>query len=180
MKRALPIVLILISSLACSFFPFLSNFSPEPTVELEIRIETAIAQTQAAQPTQPAPTAAPLPTDTPLPPPTQTPSPEEINTGEHRYWTEVEERGCSASDPELYPRYRVKEMAFSPDFSTAVYAEREYARVGEHRYQSVNQDGKPLVLEFRSDGFSLLIFETGTDPALVPACLIYTFNLDDE
>jgi hypothetical protein len=179
MKRVLPPVLILISTLACSLFPFFSQSSTEPTADLEVRIETALAQTQAAQPTDPPPTAEP-PTTTPEPTQTPEPSPEQLLSGEHRYWTEVEERGCSAADPELYPRYRVKTLEFGPDYSTAAYGGREYQRVREHRYQSENQDEKPLILEFRPDGFSLLIFEAGSDPEQVPPCLIYTFTLDEE
>jgi hypothetical protein len=180
MKRIFPVILILAAGLACRLVPALPGFSSQPTADLDIRIETAIAQTQAAQPTDPPPTATEPSTATPEPTQTPEPSPEQLLSGEHRYWTEVEERGCSAADPELYPRYRVKTLEFGPDYSTAAYGGREYQRVREHRYQSENQDEKPLILEFRPDGFSLLIFEAGSDPEQVPPCLIYTFTLDEE
>ncbi len=105
--------------------------------------------------------------------------PEIANTGAHHYWMEPSENGCDASADVQVAQYRDKEHFFASDYSTVTYAERTYVRVGEHRYQSINQDNKPLVLIYTENGFALHVYHPGDDPNAVQACLTFSFTLAD-
>lgn len=107
----------------------------------------------------PAPTATPFPTYTPVP--TQTPAPtatplltpEELNAGTHNYFRETVEAGCEVSDDSKGTEYTEKTHIFSQDFSSVDYADRTYQQTGLHRYESINQSNKPLVLIYSEIGF---------------------------
>ena len=72
-----------------------------------------------------------------------------------------------------------KEHAFSPDFSSVTYGGRTYPRVGEHRYQSINENEKPLGLVYSEHGFILFVYKPGTDPNMDESCLTFSFTLAD-
>ena len=133
----------------------------------------------------PVPTATPLPTSTPPPTltplPTSTPplTPEELNMGTHRYFRETVEAGCEASDDSQGTEYTEKTHAFSSDFSTVDYGGRTYQQTDLHRYESVNQSDKPLVLLYSEVGFDLEVYNPGEDTKTTPACLIFRFKLAD-
>jgi len=133
----------------------------------------------------PVPTAIPLPTQTLLPtstpPPTVTPlaAPEELNMGTHSYFRETVEAGCEASDDSKGTEYLEKVHTFSPDFSSVDYGGRTYQQTDLHRYESVNQSDKPLVLLYTDIGFDLEVYNPGEDTKTTPACLIFRFKLMD-
>jgi hypothetical protein len=106
-------------------------------------------------------------------------APEEANAGPHYYWMSPNENGCDASDNLKVPQFRDKEMAFSADYSSVTYGERTYPRVGDHRYQSINQSDKPLVLIFSEHGYVLHVYRPGDDPNVAEACLTFSFTLAD-
>ena len=117
-----------------------------------------------------------------IPDPTPTISPfaaEEANTGVHRYWMSPNENGCEASDDLKVAQLRDKEHSFAPDFSSVTYGDRTYPSVGDHRYQSINQDEKPLVLVYSEHGFILFVYKPGTDPNIADSCLTFSFTLAD-
>lgn len=154
MKRLVLLTAVLIlSQLACQ----LGSPAPEPTAQ---------------------PTPEPLPTWTPQPTRTPPPGPEDINSGTHTYWRETIEAGCSAAEESRGAEYVEKTHSFAPDLSTATYADRIYDRIGLHRYQSINQDNKPLVLIYTDFGFDLEVYNEGENPDTTPACLIFRFRLD--
>ena len=104
---------------------------------------------------------------------------EESNAGVHRYWMSPNENGCEASDDLKVPVFRDKEHTFSPDFSSVDYGGRTYTQVGKHRYQSINEDEKPLVLVYSEHGFILFVYKPGTDPNVDESCLTFSFTLAD-
>ena len=104
---------------------------------------------------------------------------EEANAGAHHYWMSPNEQGCEATDETSFARFRDKELEFAPDFSTVTYGGRTYPRVEEHRYQSINQDDKPLVLVFSEHGYILYVYEPGKDPNVDEWCLTFSFTLAD-
>lgn len=126
----------------------------------------------------PAPTATP-PLIIQVTPTTSPFAPEEANAGAHRYWMSPNENGCDASDEVQVAQFRDKEMSFAADYSTVDYGGRTYPRVGEHRYQSINQDEKPLVLIFSEHGYVLHVYNPGDDPNNVGSCLTFSFTLAD-
>ena len=132
----------------------------------------------ACQLGSPAPEPTAQPTPEPLPTYTPQPGPEDINSGTHTYWRETIEAGCSASEDSQGAEYVEKTHSFAPDLSTATYADRIYNRTGLHRYQSSNQDSKPLVLTYTDVGFDLEVYNEGDNPDTTPACLIFRFRLD--
>jgi len=95
------------------------------------------------------------------------------------YWRETIEAGCDASEDSQGAEYVEKTHSFAPDLSTADYGGRTYNRVGTHRFENVNQDGKPLVLIYSEIGFDLEVYNPGEDPETTPACLIFRFRLPD-
>ena len=125
----------------------------------------------------PLPTLTPLPTSTPLFTATPPPSPEELNMGAHNYFRETVEAGCEASDDSKGTEYTEKVHNFSPDFSTVDYGGRTYQRTDLHRYESVNQSDKPLVLIYSDIGYDLEVYNPGEDTKTTPACLIFRFKL---
>jgi hypothetical protein len=127
----------------------------------------------------PLPTFTPLPTSTPLFTATPLPTPEELNMGSHNYFRETVEAGCEASDDSKGTEYTEKVHAFSLDFSTVDYGGRTYQRTDLHRYESVNQSDKPLVLIYSEVGFDLEVYNPGEDTKSTPACLIFRFRLQD-
>lgn len=121
-----------------------------------------------------------LTSSTPPATPTTSPfAPEEANAGAHHYWMSPSEVGCEATDETSFARFRDKEHTFAPDFSTVTYGGRTYPRVGDHRYQSINPDEKPLVLVFSEHGYILYVYEAGTDPNVDTWCLTFSFTLAD-
>jgi hypothetical protein len=102
---------------------------------------------------------------------------EEANAGAHRYWMSPNENGCEASDEVKVAQFRDKEMSFAADFSTVTYGGRTYPRVGEHRYQSINQNDKPLLLIFSEHGYVLHVYHPGDDPDTAESCLTFSFTL---
>lgn len=131
-------------------------------------------------PTQtPIPTATLAPTQTPIPTSTPPFTPEELNMGTHRYWRETIEAGCEATEDSKGAEYTEKTHIFSADLAVVEYGGREYPRTGFHRYQSINQSDKPLVLIYSEIGFDLEIYRPGEDTETTPACLIFRFRLAD-
>lgn len=130
----------------------------------------------------PAPTPVP-PTATPIiievTPTRSAFAPEEANDGTHRYWMSPNENGCPASDDLKVAQIREKEMVFAADYSSVDYGGRTYPRVGDHRYQSINQSDKPLMLIFSEHGYVLFVYETGANPSTDQACLTFSFTLAD-
>lgn len=127
---------------------------------------------------------APVPADAPpliveVTPTTSPFAAEEANAGAHHYWMSPNENGCEASDGVKVAQFRDKEMSFAPDFSTVTYGDRTYPRVGDHRYQSINQNDKPLVLIFSEHGYVLHVYNPGDDPNNVGSCLTFSFTLAD-
>jgi hypothetical protein len=127
-----------------------------------------------------------IPTPTNLPPiiveVTPTPSPfaaEEANAGLHRYWMSPNENGCDSSDDLQAAQFRDKEHIFAADFNSVNYGNNPYSRVSDHRYQSVNSEGKPLVLVYSKHGFVLFVYEAGDDPNVNDSCLTFSFTLAD-
>ena len=104
---------------------------------------------------------------------------ESANAGAHQYWMEPYENGCEASDDVKVGQYRDKEHFFAPDFSNVSYGGRTYPRVGEHRYQSINESEKPLVLVYSENGFVLNVYNPGDDPNIIEPCLTFNFTLAD-
>ena len=127
----------------------------------------------------PVPTAAPLPTWTPLPTAIPQLSPEEINSGTHLYWRETIEAGCPASDDSTGTEYVEKVHTFAPDFSSVEYGGRIYQKTDLHRYQSINESDKPLVLIYSEIGFDLEVYNPGENTEITPACLIFRFTFAD-
>ena len=116
---------------------------------------------------------------TPEPTPTATPTPEQLNMGTHRYWRETIEAGCDASDDSKGADYVEKTHVFSADFNTVNYSDRVYTRTDLHRYESINQSDRPLVLIYSEIGFDLEVYNPGEDTNTTPACLIFHFRLED-
>lgn len=127
----------------------------------------------------PPPTVTLAPTQTPIPTSTPPFTPEELNMGTHRYWRETIEAGCEASDGSKGAEYVEKTHTFSADFATVDYGGREYPRTGLHRYESINQSDKPLVLIYSEVGFDLEVYNPGEATTSNPACLIFRFRLAD-
>ena len=125
------------------------------------------------------PTQTPLPTSTPLSTATPQTTPEELNMGTHLYFRETVEAGCEASEGSKGTEYTEKTHPFSPDFSTVDYGDRTYRQTDLHRYESVNQSDKPLVLIYSDIGFDLEVYTPGEDTKTTPACLIFRFKLAD-
>ena len=149
----LSIVLLLI--MACSF-------GSTPTPDIPTEIPTDIPPTQTPVIIENTPTASPFII-------------EEANNGTHHYWMTPYENGCDASDGSDVPTERDKEHTFAADFSTVTYGGREYFQVGEHRYQSINEKEKPLVLEFSEEGFVLYVYNVGDNPNINEPCLYFDF-----
>ena len=74
---------------------------------------------------------------------------------------------------------RDKEHFFAPDFSNVSYGGRTYLQVGEHRYQSINESNKPLVLIYSENGFVLNVYNPGDDPTIIEPCLAFKFTFAD-
>ncbi|MDX1378141.1 MAG: hypothetical protein R3307_04770 [Anaerolineales bacterium] len=158
MKRfAIFTVVLLVTQFACN----LPAGTPDPT------------------PT-PIPTATLAPTQTPNPTSTPPFTPEEINMGTHSYWRETVEAGCEASESSKGAEYVDKTHTFSADFAFVEYGGREYPRTGIHRYESINQSDRPLVLIYSEIGFDLEVYNPGEDTNTTPACLIFRFRLMDK
>ncbi len=104
---------------------------------------------------------------------------EEANAGSHTYWMSPNENGCEASDDLKIAQYREKTFTFAPDFSAVTYGGRSYLRVGEHRYESINESEKPLVLTFSEHGYVLHVYHPGDDPKANGSCLTFSFTLAD-
>jgi hypothetical protein len=124
-------------------------------------------------------TGTPFPTATPLFTTTPPPSPEELNMGAHNYFRETVEAGCEASDDSKGTEYTEKVHTFSPDFSTVDYGGRTYQQTDLHRYESVNQSDRPLVLIYSDVGYDLEVYNPGEDTKITPACLIFRFKLEE-
>ena len=150
------IAVLLLSQLACQFV----MGTPVPTQTL-------------------LPTQTPLSTLTPLPTHTPAPVPEDINAGTHLYWRETIEAGCEASEDSKGTEYTEKTHIFSPDFTSVDYGGRMYQQTSLHRYESINQSDKPLVLIYSELGFDLEVYNPGEDTQTTPACLIFRFTLSD-
>jgi len=116
---------------------------------------------------------APVPTATPPP------TPEELNMGTHFYWRETIEAGCSASDDSKGTEYAEKTHIFSADFTSVEYGGRSYSQTGLHRYESINQSDKPLVLIYSEIGFDLEVYNPGDNTMTTPACLVFRFRLEE-
>jgi hypothetical protein len=102
-------------------------------------------------------------------------SAEGANSGIHQYMMTPHENGCEASDDSSSPTTREKEHIFTSDFSMVTYGGREYFQVGEHRYQSINESEKPLILEYSEEGFVLNVYNEGDDPNFNEPCLYFNF-----
>ena len=150
------ITVLLLSQLACQFLVG----TPVPTAT-------------------PLSTLTPLLTSTPLFTATPSPTPEELNMGTHRYFRETIEAGCEASEDSKGTEYTEKTHIFSPDFGSVDYGGRTYQQTDLHRYESVNQSDKPLVLIYSEVGYDLEVYNPGEDTKTTPACLIFRFRLED-
>jgi hypothetical protein len=104
---------------------------------------------------------------------------EEANAGAHHYWMTPFENGCEASEDSNTPKERDKEHTFAADFSSVTYSGREYVQVGDHRYQSINENDKPLILEYSEDGFVLNVYNEGDNPNINEPCLYFDFALQE-
>jgi len=104
---------------------------------------------------------------------------EEANAGAHHYWMSPNEVTCDASDDVKIAQFRDKEHIFTPDFSSVTYGNFTYPRVGDHRYQSINQDEKPLVLVYSEHGYILFVYKPGDNPDVNDPCLSFSFTLAD-
>jgi hypothetical protein len=163
MKRfSISIAVLMLAQLACQFVAGtpVPTATPPPTFT-------------------PLPTLTPLPTSTPLFTATPPPSPEELNMGAHNYFRETVEAGCEASDDSKGTEVTEKVHTFSPDFSTVDYGGRTYQQTDLHRYESVNQSDRPLVLIYSEIGYDLEVYNPGEDTKTTPACLIFRFKLDE-
>ena len=127
----------------------------------------------------PVPTATPLPTLTSVPTESPPLTPEELNTGTHNYFRETVEAGCEASEDSKGTEYTEKVHTFSADLSTVEYGGRTYQQTDLHRYESVNQSDKPLVLIYSDVGYDLEVYNPGENTKTTPACLIFRFRLAD-
>lgn len=127
----------------------------------------------------PPPTATLAPTQTPIPTSTPPFTPEELNMGTHRYRRETIEAGCEAADDSKGTDFVEKTHVFSDDFTTVDYGGRVYLRTDLHRYESINESDKPLVLIFSEVGFDLEVYRPGEDTNATAACLIFRFWLED-
>ena len=148
------------------FFMMACLSGPTPTPETPTDIPTNIPPTQTPVIIEDTPTISPFIF-------------EEANSGAHHYWMTPYENGCDASDGSDVPTERDKEHTFAADFSTVTYGGREYYQVGEHRYQSINESEKPLILEFSETGFVLYVYNVGDNPNINEPCLYFDFVLQE-